>query len=241
MPGLKRAKAPDVRPVELDEPLNLDEYVALRDRMIRLIEGGRASDALAIHWALPTIVLGETGARRGEVLGLQALDLRPGDLLRIERQVKIKRPTDDTPRQGTPRVLVLGPPKTDASYRTIEMSDLLRDLLLDHIRKIGASGRDQMFTNPETGGLLHPDSFTSFVQRQAKLIGVTRKVGPHTLRHTHITLLLADNQPDTFVSQRAGHDNSAYTRRQYVKFISRLDGTGKAWDRISAADRRENH
>lgn len=235
LPGRGQRKGLDVRPVELDEVLSLDEYLALRDRMIHLIMNGPTSDTRVVHFALPTVVLGETGARRSEALGLQAIDLRPNQHLRIERQVHIKRAVNEEALAAgvSQRRLELGPPKTESSYPTIQMSDLLHGLLEEHIKTTGATGRDQLFVKPATSGLLHPDAFSTFVRKQAKLAGINRAIGPHTLRHTHATLLFAHQQPDTFISQRLGHDNSAFTRKQYVKFITDMDGTGKAWDLIT--------
>lgn len=140
---------------------------------------------------------------------------------------------EDAPAGLSVRKLVLGPPKTAASYRTISMGDLLHDLLTRHVQRADLTGREMLFTNPASGGYLHPDAFTTWLQRQMKLAGIDRSCGPHTLRHTHVTLLLANSSPDTLVSQRLGHDNSAFTRKQYVRFLHENDGIGQDWDDIT--------
>lgn len=214
----------DVRQVDPSEALLPAEWKLVRQRMVDLIESGPTRQARVTHWALPVLATGSTGARRSETLGLQVhdVDLDLG-LLRYDRQVTFNE-------EGQ---LVLGPLKTDHSYRTISIGPNLVKLLADHIEANNLSGDDQLFACPHTGGLLHPDSMTSWVTRQFAHAGVHKHCTPHILRHTHATILLMKGVSDVEVAARLGHHSSSYTRNVYARFRPRNDdGIGDLWEEM---------
>jgi len=139
-----------------------------------------------------------TGLRYGELAGLQRADLDvPNGIVRVERQL--------TELHGG--TMVLGPPKTEASRRTVAIPPHILGALDEHLsRFVERDPRSPVFTAPE-GAPLRRSNFNRRVWQPA-----CRKVGFtdfrfHDLRHTHNTLAAMTGASTRELMARMGHSS----------------------------------
>jgi integrase len=207
-------------------PFNEQEAIRLR-RWLVANWPRRSENALVLLCSL------ETGARRGETLGLRwtGVDYEAGTLTYVEQVLWITQPQ--------PRRLELRPLKTDESERTISVSPLLLDQLRLHQERVGRAGEELVFSHPD-GRLRNPDKVNDFVSRNLPWgteIGLPRRPQPHLLRHTHASLLLAAGLPVTEVSARLGHSIPSTTLNFYAHAVeAHRDRTALAWDTLLGDD-----
>ena len=151
-----------------------------------------------------------TGARQGELFGLQWRDIHLE-----EATVTIQRTLIEA--RGK---LEFGEPKTARSRRRIDLPSYAVADLRTHRRRQAATPHPAMlvFTDTE-GNPLRKSNFTRRVwHRWLKNAGLPR-VKFHSLRHSHITTLLADGANLTAVSERAGHSRTSMTTDVYAHAV----------------------
>ncbi len=217
----KRGRVTD----EDTEALTHSEWKILRDAMVDVFLNGPTRTIRTTRWALPVIIEGDTGCRRGESLGLRLNNVKLG----TKPHLIIKEQVKQDHRNGG---WELGDPKTLASWRTLSTGPELAKLIRIHIERNGLSGRDLLFSD-DNGDVLKPDSLTRWLPGAARRLGIETRCTPHVLRDTHITLLLSKGVNDVLVSARAGHGSTVYTRSAYEKYIARPDdGLGAEYEAI---------
>lgn len=164
-----------------------------------------------------------TGMRKGEILGLRWSDVNFGNLtLKIQRSRGERRQIGPT---GNIEIkLTEGAPKTQASIRTLPMSD---DLAASLMRL-----RDQRFEGssliPEehlilgaNGAPMSPSYLTRAFNRKLKASGV-RRIRIHDLRHTVAHLALEAGVLLEEISQGFGHKGVEITKRTYAPAVQAL-------------------
>lgn len=116
-----------------------------------------------------------TGLRRGELLALLWTDLDTENrTISVTRQVnRIKGK------------LVVSPPKTQNSVRTLAIPQQAVDLLIEEHKK--HPGNPYMFPSPKTGTMYDPDAFRRTHDKILKAIGAEH-VRFHDMRHLFATL-----------------------------------------------------
>jgi integrase len=168
------------------------------------------------------VLLGTTGMRRGEVLGLRWTDIDlDGGNLSVEQTLTAPN-----------RQLILGPPKTAKSRRRIALDPRSIDALRRHKRRqneerlqmgeLWRNDADLVFCR-EDGSLVHPDRFTREFKRQVEAAGLPELRGPHALRHTWATLALQSGIHPKVVSDRLGHSTIHITLDTYSHVVPGLD------------------
>jgi integrase len=166
-----------------------------------------------------------TGARRGELLGLQWSDVA-GNQLNIGRslsqvgdQVFLKEPKGKKPREITI------PPTALAK---LEAHRLRQKEYRDHF---GASYQgDYIFCNPD-GSPLKPDTISASVSLLFRTLKLPKGASLHTLRHSHASHLLAAGVPLPVVSKRLGHANVHVTATIYAHALpGKDDQAAQAWE-----------
>lgn len=171
-----------------------------------------AGDRLGPVWRL----IGTTGLRRGEALGLRWQD------------VDVDASTITVVRQRTIASgrLVEGPPKTRAGHRTVSI-DAGTMAVLRTWRATQAAERlmmgagwpdhDLVFTNADGTGLW-PQTVTAAFRDVSERLGL-QLIGVHGLRHTAATWMISQGINPRVVQQRIGHSNVSVTLGLYTHVL----------------------
>ncbi|MGN1097400.1 MAG: site-specific integrase [Clostridia bacterium] len=162
----------------------------------------------AIHVALAC------GLRRGELMGLEWKDID------FENEtISILRASQHIKDQGTRETGL----KTETSRRTIAIPHQLADLMRRYKEwqdeeKLKAEDlwhdSDRLFVN-DFGEPLNPDSMYQWFERFLKRHSL-KKITMHGLRHTNISMLIANGENIVEVSKRAGHSDVGTTMNIYA-------------------------
>lgn len=165
-----------------------------------------------------------TGMRRGEVLGLRWHDI---DI--SARRIAIRHTLvsvayevqDSTPKTHQARMVDLDP-------ATIEQLHAHRSRQAAQQEDWGAEyhGNDLVFRR-EDGSPIHPDSFTQAFDAEVRRSGLPR-IRLHDLRHTHATIALRAGIPVKVISERLGHENPAFTMKQYAHVLPGMQAEAAA-------------
>lgn len=160
-----------------------------------------------------------TGMRRGEVAGLRwcNVDLTVGQIHVREQRVQLGYAVE------------VGPPKSDAGMRTVDMDGELVEALRAHGIAQGAErllagaawvGQDHVFTK-ENGEPLHPEYISRRFGRLTKKAGLP-VIRLHDLRHTHASHALAVGVQMKVVQERLGHSTMALTADTYTHVMPKV-------------------
>lgn len=193
-------------------------------------------DKEPIKWKTAMYLLIFSGIRRGELMGLEWSNIDFEN-----RVIHIKRTSQYVQHMG----IITKSPKNETSYRTIKLSSMIFDLLRDYqqywqkLRKdlddfwnyfieiTLADGskksvrNDRLFIK-EDSTPMNPDSLTDWTSKFVRRNHLPH-FSPHSLRHTHATLLIAEGVSIPTVSRRLGHSSIATTSKIYVHAIQSAD------------------
>lgn len=175
-----------------------------------------------------------TGARRGEVLGLELN--RVGEVLELSWQLQRfpwlhgctsevcrmgRRGTDcperhvDFPSAFEHRhvygALYLTRPKSVAGVRLVPLVEPLRGILLKHIRSSPVPRNGLVFVN-ELGNPIDPDWMSHRWTTLRKELGITTNVRLHGLRHAAVDMLYEAGVPEDAIVELLGHSTNRMTR-----------------------------
>jgi integrase len=160
-------------------------------------------------WA--TFIL--TGARRGEVLGLQ-WD-RVGDVLDLSWQLQRITDGQQLPEgfeyQHLTDGLYLTRPKTRAGWRIVPLVDPLASILTRYRDQSVTSPYGLVFARPN-GHPFDPDFITKQWIKIRELAGINRNVRVHDLRHTTVDLLYAAGVDEVTITAIIGHSSRVMSR-----------------------------
>ncbi len=206
----KRVRAPHCEKLEAE---SLDEKQAAR--LLELIE------AEPMEYKTAVKVLLYTGARRGEVLGLQWGDVdMEGSILRI------RRASQYTPDKG----VFVKAPKTKSSVRSLKVPPAAISTLKAYKQwqnerrlAIGDLWQDEgwVFTG-WNGKPIHPDTLSGWFGDFIKKTDLPR-IHIHTLRHTNASILIASGVNVRTVSKRLGHSQTSTTTNIYSHALESAD------------------
>jgi integrase len=173
-------------------------------RLLHQTEGGR--------WHPLWVLLGTSGLRKGEALGLswQDVDLEAGHLI-VRRALQRQRQIG----------LVFVPPKSQRSRRTVYLTDLARRALHNHRqrqeqRRLSTkpwTDSGLVFTNLD-GGPLEPGE-VNFALTRALAQADLPRVRVHDLRHTTASILLEAGTHPKVVQDLLGHSTIRLTLDNY--------------------------
>jgi integrase len=187
-------------------------------------------------WVGVLIRLGaDTGARRGELLGLKWPDLNETTgVLRIARaivQVKGKIKEKETKGKRT-RPVTLSPNVLACLRMHREQQLSIREQFGDAYADL-----DLIFADYEKrpGWYLLPSSVSRACVRIGKKAGLS-KSGLHILRHSNASILLSNGVPLPVVSKRLGHADVYTTAKIYSHALPRDEKAAAAiWERVMHA------
>lgn len=195
------------------------------DEAIRVLEHVSVDPVMGARWATSLL----TGARRGEVIGLERD--RVGEELDLSWQLQRLKLTDKDGRPDVPEDfeyrhltggLYLTRPKSTAGWRIIPLVDPLRSILLRHIENTPPNSWGLLFTREQTSRAnrlptgnyvpLDPDQDSAAWKDVLKHVGIEKNVVLHGLRHTAIDLLYEAGVPEDLIMQIVGHTVRSVTR-----------------------------
>lgn len=162
-------------------------------------------------WKNITEFLSLSGLRFGEAAALEISDVDIDN-----RLIKITKTYDSINDVTTS-------PKTTSSAREVymqdELLDLCKNLRYDALCQRIVTGCNLFFQ--DDGNHLSYFAYNSYLKENTlKYIG--RPITPHTLRHTHASLLMENGISIDAISHRLGHENSEITKEIYLHVTEKL-------------------
>lgn len=185
--------------------------VLTKDEVREFIARARATPG-GTRWIVSVL----TGARRGEVIGLERD--RVGDVLDLSWQLQrlpgarggnLVAPADFEYRHIRGG-LYWTRPKSKAGWRIIPLVEPLRTYLLEHLESEPENPWGLVFT--EDGRPRDPDRDTKAWNRFVEDIFPGRNVRLHDLRHTAVDMLYEAGVPEDLMIEIVGHSTRTMTR-----------------------------
>lgn len=164
-----------------------------------------------------TVILSYTGMRIGELAALNETDFveDPDVVLSITKTLANHRS----------REYKIGPPKSAASIRQITIGKTVVKLIKEQLKWRVQMKKDQrvvhtakfLFWSQKSPG--YPISVTAYEERfkrYLKLADLPESLTPHSLRHTHVSLLAEAGEPLPVIQERLGHQDDDITEKIYL-------------------------
>lgn len=191
-----------------------DMKIITMDQYLTILENTPTSDS----FHMPLVSAFHTGLRRGEVCGLTWDDISLSEQTLTVSRIMLQD------KNG----IQLGTPKTEASYRTISIDDMLVDELkaqkkrqMENRMRYGKFYYDSKFVcTKENGEPVTPNSIKWSASKIKKDLGINFNF--HSLRHTHATMLLEDGVKPKVVQERLGHARISTTMDKYVHVTKKM-------------------
>ena len=153
---------------------------------------------------------GSSGLRVGELLGLKWEDVDfKKNVIHIRRSIVKQK---------------IGPPKTEASQKPIPLNpELAKALRLWKMKTIYNRPDDWVYASVAMNGTqpYWPNSiYRVYIKRAAKKIGLKKRIGWHTFRHTFGTILNANGENPKVIQELLRHATLKVTMDTYVQAVS---------------------
>ena len=173
-----------------------------------------------------------TGAREGEILGLQwpRVDFSKKQIQIAVQLQRLYKKTAPEPGKGSKTELVLSSPKTRKSSRPVLLCDeavsaLTRRKAIQEADRQLASTRweesDFVFTNPATGTPLDQRTLVKYFYQIRDAAGI-KNLRFHDLRHSCASFLLAQGVPVKMISEMLGHSSTSFTMDVYGHVLPKM-------------------
>ncbi|KTS90656.1 hypothetical protein NS183_07660 [Microbacterium testaceum] len=205
---------------------------------VQFLRYAATDEAMGARWATALL----TGARRGEVIGLERD--RVSDVLDLSWQLIRLALTEEHGRPDVPADyeyrhiaggLYLTRPKASKSWRIIPLINPLRDILERHLAVTPDNEWGLVFTN--NGRPISPDADSRNWRAALKAAGIEKDVRLHDARHTTVDLLYAARVPEDIIQEIIGH--STRTMTQAYKSLGDRDRLTAGMQQLSALFRGE--
>ena len=202
------------------------DYVWLdAEQAKRLLEHSAETD-----WHAMIVLAVTTGMRLGELFGLRwkSIDLNAARL-------EVTHTVEDV--GGVCR---LKEPKTETSRRSIPLTEMAVDALVDHRKKQvakGKAGSELVFPN-KRGGLMKRGNFQHFVWKNLrKAAELPETLRFHDLRHSFASMLLSSGENVKVISELLGHHSVEITLKIYSHCIPSMKPAAvSVFDRVLAPE-----
>lgn len=178
-----------------------------------------------VYRDLCAVLIG-TGLRWGEAT---ALAVGHVDLFTSPPRLHVTRAWQDDGAGGHQ----IGTPKSVRSRRTVAFGDAVFDALLPHVA--GKGSDEFVFTTPAGAPLRHANFYHRIWRpalEKAARNGLERRPRIHDLRHSHVSMLIAEGRPVPEISRRLGHESVTTTIDRYGHILPQLEA-----DTIAALNR----
>ena len=208
-------------------PCRSIELPKVRKSAIRFLtpdEVARLADSIDPRYRALVFVAGYGGLRIGELAGLHR-----GDVDVERRQLRVERSASWV--KG--HLYLHDEPKTSAARRSIGLPAFVMDELADHLDN--HAGPKIVFPSPG-GGYIDPNRWRRRQFDPAVKAAGLGELHPHELRHTAVSLWIAQGADVKRVAARAGHSSVSFTLDRYGHLypdadddlMGALDKIGKA-------------
>ena len=187
-----------------DEQTAQETDKALTADQLRSVLSSMAQEPL--KWQTYINLAADSGARRGELCGLQWRDIDW-----VSGTVEVRRNLQYTPQMG---VYVAAP--KNGKTRTVDVgTETLA--LLRQLREEQATSCicEWVFSQDGTTDPMHPQSPTRYFHKLGARLGIMN-FHPHLLRHTSASIAITNGADVVSVSERLGHSDTAVTLRMYA-------------------------
>jgi integrase len=171
------------------------------------------AQALALVELMPdryraaAITAAGTGLRQGELFGLT-----PDRIDWLGRRVRVEQQLVTLPKQQP----CLGPPKSEASFRTVPMPDIVIEALAEHVKRFPPAGElGLVFTTPSAKPVRR-SAIGAVWAPAARSLGLPERTGMHALRHYYASVLIAGGESVKVVQARLGHATAHETLETYA-------------------------
>lgn len=161
-----------------------------------------------------------TGLRTGEVDGLiwKNIDFKAREILVHQSLVRGK----------------IVQTKTDGSYRTVQMSDIVYQALVAHKKAMG--NRSEFVFSTRNGTHLQNRYIARHVWYPTLFICGLEKRNPYQTRHTAATLWLASGESPEWIAHQMGHSSTSMLFRVYSRYVPNLTRKdGSAFENLLAS------
>jgi integrase len=198
----------------------IEEIIAIR----------KALNEQAMHWRTATMLFIDTGARRGEIMGLKwsSVNYKDGTIT-IENNLQYlpgQGKYDETTKTEEIRILSISP----------QIMRLMKKLQIEQntLRlQMGTLWEDKGYCfATSTGNAYHPNSLNNWLDKFSKKYGLP-KIHPHKFRHSQASILYASNIDIVTISNRLGHSEVSTTQNIYAHIMKESDK--KAQEAIASA------
>ncbi len=159
-----------------------------------------------LKWQAYVNLSADSGARRGEICGLQWQDIDwNAGTLTIRRNL-----------QYTPAAGIYETSPKNGKMRTVDIGEHTLALLLKLRREQAAQYLSKwVFTQDGTPDPMHPQTPTRYFKKFGKKYGFA-DFHPHKLRHSSASIAITSGADVVSVSERLGHSDTAVTLRMYA-------------------------
>ncbi|MFD0710574.1 tyrosine-type recombinase/integrase [Paenibacillus sp. GCM10027626] len=163
------------------------------------------------------VTLAYTGIRIGELMALKVSDFNEK-----ERTLSI---TKTLTILSSVKNYHLGPPKSKSSIRKVSIGETVIKALKAQLAWRNQKTNDKrvkhdsdfIFWSPKYPGYpLRPDGIWRRFKLLAALAELPDSLTPHSLRHTHVSLLAAGGEQLAVIQERLGHRDDGITKRIYL-------------------------
>jgi integrase len=175
------------------------------------------------------------GARRGELLALRWQDIVDGKAIIARTLVQTKAGVQFLNRTKT------GKPRAEAiPEETMAILEAHRKRQDEFRAQYGAdycTDLDLVFAR-EDGSPFLPSSISATVSKLCRRLGFPKGASLHSLRHSHVSQLIASGVPLPAVAARVGHASTETTARVYAHMITGQDEEAAAkWQEYQRKNR----
>ncbi|WP_242363610.1 tyrosine-type recombinase/integrase [Limosilactobacillus antri] len=179
------------------------QYLSIKqlNQLVQSLENGIQPKYISRYMILTAVY---TGMRLGEIMALQWSDVNFNF-----KTITINKSYDYVSGGK------LKPPKTESSNRTIKVNQSLLDL----IHQLKQNNQEFVFMG-DNNKIPGSTAVNKTLKKHLKLCGIERNnFHFHSLRHSHVAYLLANDIDLYAISQRLGHSNMTTTAKKYAYLI----------------------
>lgn len=216
-------------------PTDIEKESVMRPKIIywTIEELNSFLDYVSENWLfIPTLIMGMTGMRPAELMGLQwkKVDLENG-LLLIDSQIVKDKVLN--------KLVFTDILKTDTAYREITIPNKLVEALLRHKETTPYNRPNNFIITTQEGSMSSPDTLRTMFSKYLDKLRRTQKISlmkegfssdeaeniiikkmpPYNLRHTHATILLNNGENIKVISERLGHKSVKTTLDTYASVM----------------------